>query len=177
MWNFLLSDYPAEIWREVSELPGAQRKPSPASLSSQGAVWGVLYEYQRVSNMPGSNYHPAVTLEDDVQRTDAASVCVFECSASRRVWVYSSCSVGRRPARQVPSCGHGACAGQPTHLGADTPSVTACRLGCRICELAGLCWYSLLAVEWFDAVGTKQLSSLIHQETVLMYWKEQKRLH
>ena len=56
-----MSDCSAEIGWQVSELPGAQRKPPSARVSSQGPVRGVLHEYQRVSNVPGRDHHPAVT--------------------------------------------------------------------------------------------------------------------
>jgi len=61
-WRCLIADCAAEVRRQMSQLSGARCQSATACLSPQGTVWGVLYEDERMSDMSGSNHHPAVTL-------------------------------------------------------------------------------------------------------------------
>lgn len=96
-WNRLALGCPAEICREVSKLSGAQCKPPSASLSSQGPLRGLLYEYERVSNMPGSNYHPAVTLNDDIYKGRSPFACAHVFVLSIRQMCLSTQQLFSRP--------------------------------------------------------------------------------
>jgi len=61
--RILLAGGAAEVCWQMSVLSGAQCKPATTSLPPQGALWGLLYEDQRMSYVPGSYYNPAVTLQ------------------------------------------------------------------------------------------------------------------